>query len=151
MYIKSLFLVIAGLLLFHCKAQNTTGSSQAKTEKSSNYDFQKIELEEITLGSRRMIVLTPNSKEVEINRKKRSFKTTETEWKNLHILITNLNPEKIASFNPPTNKRLYDGAMAATIRVSINDTIYSSQTFDAGNPPEELASLYRELASSFRE
>ncbi|RST32577.1 hypothetical protein EIZ47_01455 [Chryseobacterium lacus] len=105
----------------------------------------------MTRGSRRMIVITPNFKEVEINRKITTLKTTETEWKNLQKLITQLNPDKIESFTPPTNKRFYDGAMAATIRVNIDGTVYSSQTFDAGNPPEQLATLYRKLVSSFKE
>ncbi len=151
MYIKSLFLALSTLLLLHCNAQKNNDSSNSITEKSSDHHFQKIELEEMTRGSRRMIVITPKSKEVEINRKISSFKTTETEWKNLQKLITQVNPEKIESFTPPTNKRFYDGAMAATIRVNIDGKVYSSQTFDAGNPPEQLATLYRELVSSFKE
>lgn len=151
MYIKSFFLALFTLLLLHCNAQKNNDSSNAITEKSSDRPFQKIELEEMTRGSRRMIVITPNSKEVEINRKITTLKTTETEWKNLQKLITQLNPDKIESFTPPTNKRFYDGAMAATIRVNIDGTVYSSQTFDAGNPPEQLATLYRKLVSSFKE
>lgn len=151
MYIKSLFLALSTLLLLHCNAQKNTDSSNAKTEKSLDHHFQKIELEEMTRGSRRMIVITPNTKEVEINRKISSFKTTETEWKRLQELITQLNPEKMESFTPPTNKRFYDGAMAATIRVNVDGTDYSSQTFDAGNPPKPLAALYRKLISSFKE
>ena len=151
MYIKSFFLALFTLLLLHCNAQKNNDSSNAITEKSSDHHFQKIELEEMTRGSRRMIVITQNSKEVEINRKITTLKTTETEWKNLQKLITQLNPEKIESFTPSTNKRFYDGAMAATIRVNIDGTVYSSQTFDAGNPPEQLATLYRKLVSSFKE
>ncbi len=151
MYIKSFFFALFTLLLLHCNAQKNNDSSNAITEKSSDRPFQKIELEEMTRGSRRMIVITPNSKEVEINRKINTLKTTETEWKNLQNLITQLNPEKIESFTPPTNKRFYDGAMAATIRVNIDGKVYSSQTFDAGNPPEQLATLYRKLVSSFKE
>ncbi|MBL4568525.1 MAG: hypothetical protein JKY69_02310, partial [Flavobacteriaceae bacterium] len=44
-------------------------------------------------------------------------------------------------YNAPTDDRIRDAALHATLTIILGDKTYSSQTFDHGNPPKELKSL----------
>ncbi|MBL4569197.1 MAG: hypothetical protein JKY69_06005, partial [Flavobacteriaceae bacterium] len=45
----------------------------------------------------------------------------------------------------PTDDRIRDAVLHATLKITIGDKTYSSQTFDHGNPPKELKPLIAEL------
>lgn len=73
--------------------------------------------------------------------------TPEKDW---HIVIAELekiNLDKLMEIQPPSKKHQYDGAMAASVTVTIGDKTYRSATFDHGNPPTEIATLVNKLTT----
>jgi len=70
-----------------------------------------------------------SSKTYFINKEKR---------KELEELISKIDLEKISSLKAPSSKRLFDGAMTATISIKKGEKTYISSSFDDDNPPKEL-------------
>ncbi|WP_299526351.1 hypothetical protein [uncultured Lutibacter sp.] len=72
-------------------------------------------------------------------------KTTSKFWEEITTIVEQINLSEIENFNPPTSDRNVDAALHATLSITIGNQIYESQTFDHGNPPEELKSLIETL------
>ena len=58
-----------------------------------------------------------------------------------------LNLEEIPDLKPPTEKRFYDGAAMADLKIIYKDKTYQSQTFDHGNPPVEIERIVNKLVA----
>jgi hypothetical protein len=113
-------------------------------------NIQKIELEEMTRGSRRMVTITPSVKMVEINGKRTEIKTGNTEWNTLMKLVASQDLNKLESYPSPTTKRYHDGALSADLKITSGGRTYSSQSFDSGTPPRPFSDLYFEVAKNFK-
>ena len=57
-----------------------------------------------------------------------------------HIL-KKLDLNSIKDLSAPSTKSHTDAALSAFIKIDVDDTVYQSNTFDHGNPPEELKEL----------
>ena len=151
--LKIIVLTSVAIIPLQCTAQKDTGTKKSPVETVNNTktSIQKIQLEEITLGSRRMVTITPTEKIVEINRKTEKKAVTSDEWNRLIRHASSFDIKTLNSFKAPTSKRLFDGAMAATLKITANQTVYESQGFDSGTPPQSFADLYFAVASSFKD
>lgn len=67
------------------------------------------------------------------------------EWNQVITLLSKIDLKKLNDFKAPSEKRFYDGAMMANLKIIYNDSIYESTTFDHGNPPEEIKDLVFEI------
>lgn len=56
-----------------------------------------------------------------------------------------LKLEEIPSYKAPSEKRFYDGAAIATLKITYNGKIFESQPFDHKNPPSQLKQLVQFL------
>jgi len=65
----------------------------------------------------------------------------------LKELIKNLPLDKLAGLKAPTEKRQYDGAPHADMRVVVDGKEYNSAGFDHGFPPAEIEKLVQKLVS----
>jgi hypothetical protein len=72
---------------------------------------------------------------------------TSAQSDELKGMIKNLPLDKLASLKAPTEKRQYDGAAHADIRVVIDGKEYNSAGFDHGFPPAEIEKLVKKLVS----
>lgn len=52
---------------------------------------------------------------------------------------------KLEDIQVPSKKHQYDGALAATLTVKVADQLYTTPTFDHGNPPAEVKGLVDEM------
>lgn len=151
-YVKYLSLGLIAIFAVQCSAQKETKTVKKEltnTIKKSNIKI--VELEEITRGSRRNASISETKKTVVLMGKIATTSTTKTNWKDVENSVNKIALDKINSYEAPSTKRFYDGALAATIKITAsNGKIYESQSFDAGNPPKELANLYFLLSENFK-
>lgn len=153
-YLKTGLLLALSLITLQCSAQKKKTENKDKTAVSTvanRLNIQKIELEEMTRGSRRMVTITPTNKIVEINRQVKNEKMSAAEW---NAIINHLSAEKLSglgSYKSPTTKRFYDGAFSADLKITAGGKVYNSQSFDSGTPPKEFAELYFAVAKNFKE
>ncbi|MBW8359444.1 MAG: hypothetical protein K0M63_06555 [Weeksellaceae bacterium] len=151
-YIKTILLAATALVAIQCDAQKKANekNSTVQTATASKMNIQKIELEEMTRGSRRMVTITPTVKMVEINGTKTEMKTGTTEWNTLMKLIPSQDLNKLASYPSPTTKRYHDGALSADLKITVGGKTFSSQSFDSGVPPKPISDLYFEVTKNFK-
>lgn len=70
---------------------------------------------------------------------------TDKEKKALFDEAAKINLNAINEYNPPSKKHQFDGAPITVLKVTYKGSIYTSQTFDHGNPPAELAAFINEI------
>ena len=143
---KTYILIFLTLFLNACNASkkiqsdlaesNTEISTNAKTTqseiKSFEYSAVKANKDKITYQ------LSRTSKE-EIK------DCTTKNWENLTNLASNFDITKINEFEAPSKAHQYDGAAIANLKIFVGEKTYGSQSFDAGNPPKEIAELVNYL------
>ncbi len=153
-YLKTILLLALSLITLQCTAQKKKTENKDKAAVSTTatkMNIQKIELEEMTRGSRRMVTITPTNKIVEVNRQVRNEKLSTAEW---NAIVKHISAEKLSrldNYKSPTTKRFYDGAFSADLKITSGGKVYNSQSFDSGTPPKEFAELYFAVAKNFKE
>lgn len=111
---------------------------------NAQIDSQNMEIiyEAVTRGSSVALKATSTEivyKDMAIDKTIRSV--PKSFWKSIKDIVENMDIEEIGSFKAPSDNRIRDAALHATLKIIIGDKIYSSQTFDHGNPPKELKPL----------
>lgn len=150
--IKISLLLTLGLLSQQCTGQKKSKATTTQNNtKVSQTAIEKIELEEMTRGTRKSLVITPTSKNISVNDAARKGSHSSAEWTNIVRAAESIDLAKISSYEAPTTDRFHDGALAATVKIHKNGKVYTSQTFDSGRPPKELASLYKLLSPSINQ
>lgn len=66
---------------------------------------------------------------------------TKEQWGRLLSLSKDINLQGLSKLEAPSKASHYDGAMAATLKVTKDGKIYETSTFDHGNPPKEIKEL----------
>lgn len=74
-------------------------------------------------------------------------KISDAEWKDLVALFQNIKLEELANLKSPTEKRFYDGAAIANLKVTYKGKVYESSNFDHGIPPAEIAKFVEKVNS----
>jgi hypothetical protein len=72
-------------------------------------------------------------------------KISEANWNELVLLFNKLDLEKLSSYEGPTQKRFYDGAAIANMKVSYKEKEYQTSDFDHGTPPLEIEYFVKKL------
>lgn len=73
-------------------------------------------------------------------------KSTQSEdWRSLIDDLDKIGVDKLTQLQPPSKKHQFDGAMAASLTVTVGDKSYRTPTFDHGEPPAEIAGLVKKL------
>ena len=112
-----------------CKAQN-------------NLETMVIKYEAVTRGSAVELeasVFQLVYKDVEVSKVIRPTPTVF--WNGIKEIVEKMNVDALESYNAPTDDRIRDAALHATLTITLGNKTYSSQTFDHGNPPKELKPL----------
>ena len=65
----------------------------------------------------------------------------EVDWKKMIDAFQEVDLEGIPNLKGPTEKRFYDGAAIANIKVTYKGRTYETNGFDHGNPPVEIEKL----------
>jgi len=74
-------------------------------------------------------------------------KISEKDWKELVAHFETIKLESLATLKAPTDKRFYDGAAIADLKVTYKDKTYQTEAFDHGYPPEAIKKLVTKINS----
>lgn len=96
--------------------------------------------------------------EIKVNKKTTSIKknrndaaiskpTEEKKWETLLNALKSVTIENIQNLKAPSENRFFDGAAIGHLKITYKGKTYESQSFDHGNPHEEIAQLVKEMLS----
>jgi hypothetical protein len=111
---------------------NDLASAQIEYSASKRGFYEKITIENHTVYC---------SKNREDETKGEAIALSKEDGEDLLQIMKNTNLEHLASFEGPTQKRFYDGAAIASIKITYKGKEYQSNTFDHGFPPKEIEKL----------
>ena len=74
-------------------------------------------------------------------------KISDADWKTLIKLFDDVSLEEIKDLKAPTEKRLYDGAAIANLKITYKEVVYETTSFDHGFPPVEIKKLVTKINS----
>ena len=66
---------------------------------------------------------------------------SNSDWKKIIDAFQEVDLEGFPNLKAPTQKRLYDGAPIADLRITYKGKEYFTPSFDHGNPPDEIKKL----------
>ena len=81
------------------------------------------------------------SKDRKGNDKPVQIKISDSDWKKLIADFQEINLNEVPNLKAPSEKRFYDGAAIANLKIIYKDKTYESTNFDHGNPPAEIKKL----------
>ena len=74
-------------------------------------------------------------------------KISDADWKELVQLFQEVELDEIKDLKSPTEKRFYDGAAIANLKINYDGKSYESQSFDHGFPPYEIKKIVTKINS----
>ena len=100
-------------------------------------------------GFSQEIVIKNQEASIKKNRKDKAITTkiSNADWKELVQLFQQVDLETIKDLKSPTEKRFYDGAAIAQLKINYEGKNYESQSFDHGFPPSAIKKLVNKINS----
>lgn len=123
-----------------CEAQNNRDMKNTVIEYVANSRgfYQKITIQNQTISI---------SKDRSGNKQPIVKKITDADWKELIKSFKTIALDRLATLKAPTEKRLYDGAAIAHLKIIYKDKIYETPAFDHGFPPVEIKKIVTQIHS----
>ena len=114
-----------------------------------NMDTAQITYTANTRGYYHEVVIEKHIASIKKNRKEEAVtvKISDADWKELVNLFQEIDLEEIKNLKSPTEKRFYDGAAIANLKINYEGKNYESQSFDHGFPPVEIKRLVTKINS----
>lgn len=127
----------------------TSCSSQKKTDMKST----QIEYTALSRGLYKKIVVQNQMVSVTNGRNSEAVesKISDAKWKQIVSEFSKVNLETYSALKGSTEKRFYDGAAIANLKIIQNQKIYETQGFDNGYPPKEIEKLVNLLLDFTKE
>lgn len=112
-------------------------------------DVVKVEYRSTTMMGKTTVAITQDSVITSFNgrgdSKREARNISQSEWAALVSSLVDIDLNKIATLESPTNKRATDAAPYGTIEITTKDSVYTSASFDGKNPHEMLMPLMNEI------
>jgi hypothetical protein len=123
-----------------CEAQNKQNIETAVIEYVANTRgfYQKI-----TVQNQMLTV----SKDRSENDKPVPTKIANADWKELVECFKTVELDSLTKLKAPTEKRFYDGAAIANLKITYKDKVYETTAFDHGFPPKEIKKFVNKITS----
>ncbi len=121
-----------------CTSQTKNDLNSAIVEYTANTRgfYQKITIEN------QMVTV---SKDRSGNEKQVATKISDKDWEELVGYFESIELDGLATLKAPTEKRFYDGAAIANLKVTYKDKTYETAAFDHGFPPAEIKKLVNKI------
>ena len=87
------------------------------------------------------------SKDRDENDKSVPTKISDADWKELVQSFKTMELDSLSRLKAPTEKRFYDGAAIANLKITYKDKIYETTSFDHGFPPKEINKFVNKINS----
>lgn len=91
------------------------------------------------------------SKDRSGNVKPATTKISNADWKIITTEFKKINLEEIPNLKAPTEKRFYDGAPIASLKITYKGKTYETPAFDHGFPPAKIEKLVNKINSFVKE
>lgn len=72
---------------------------------------------------------------------------SDADWEELVTEFQKINLYEIPTLKDPTQKRFYDGAAIATLKIHYQDKDYETVAFDHGFPPAAIETMVNKIVS----
>ena len=72
-------------------------------------------------------------------------KISEANWNELISLLQSVKLDSLSTYKVPTQRRVYDGAAIANLKVTYKEKEYQTSDFDHGTPPLEIEYFVKKL------
>lgn len=72
---------------------------------------------------------------------------SDKDWKEIISYFEKIDLEKVPTLKDPTQKRFYDGAAIANLKIRYKDKNYETIDFDHGFPPAKIEKLVNKIVS----
>lgn len=76
-----------------------------------------------------------------------STKISDADWKELVSNFEGIDLDSLPTYKDPTQKRFYDGAAIANLKVIYKEKEYQTLDFDHGFPPVEIENLVNKIVA----
>ena len=87
------------------------------------------------------------SKDRDGNDKPVPVKISDADWNELVNCFKKVKLDSLAKLKAPTEKRFYDGAAIADLKITYKDKTYESTSFDHGFPPKEIKKFVNRITA----
>jgi PBP1b-binding outer membrane lipoprotein LpoB len=135
---KGIVLLLSILVFAGCSGQKKVTDSTIKAEyKAYSRGFYQV----VTIENQ-MVFITKTRDEKPV-----AFKIPIADWKSLNMAIQELDLESLSQLKAPTEKRLFDGAAIANLKITKQGKTYESQSFDHGYPPAKTEKIVNKILS----
>lgn len=128
------------LMTKSCDGQTQNDLETTVLEYTANtrgfYENIRIQNQEVTV-----------SKDRNGNDKQEVVKISDKDWNELAGYFEKIKLDSLATFKAPTEKRFYDGAAIANLKVTYKDKTYKTTSFDHGYPPKAIKDLVVKINS----
>ena len=74
-------------------------------------------------------------------------KISDADWNELVNYFKKVKLDSLAKLKAPTQKRFYDGAAIANVKITFKDKTYESASFDHGFPPKEIKKFVNKITA----
>jgi hypothetical protein len=116
-----------------------------KNSKQSN--VTRIEYVAVSRGTYNRIIILPETVITQMSRgeKEISNPLSVDDWTEINTMVSKIEVAGLPKLEAPSKKHQYDGAAGAYFQIAIGEKLYRTVTFDAGNPPKEIAEIVEKL------
>ena len=124
------------------QAQNDIANTTLQYTASTRGFFQKI----IIINQKATVFRDRNSEKFP-----EEIAISDKDWKEIIGFFEKIDLEKLPTLKDPTQKRFYDGAAIANLKVRYQDKNYETTDFDHEFPPAEIEKLVNKIVSLAKE
>jgi hypothetical protein len=138
---KTLSLILLTLLMSKScsnEAQNDIANTTVQYTANTRGFFQKI----VILNQKATIFRDRNGE-----KSPEQITISDTDWKEIIGYFEKIDLEKLPTLKDPTQKRFYDGAAIANLKIRYQDKNYETTDFDHGFPPEAIEKFVTKIVS----
>lgn len=76
---------------------------------------------------------------------------SDSDWKELVTEFQKVNLEEVPNLKDPSQRRFYDGAAIANLKIRYQDKNYETVAFDHGTPPAAIENFVNKIVSLAKE
>ena len=135
---KAIVLLFTTLFFAGCVGQKKAVDSSIKVEyKAYSRGFYQ------TISVENQMVFISKSRE----EKPMVAKLSTADWNSVILVVNELNLKMFSQMKAPTEKRLFDGAAIANLKITKQGKTFESQSFDHGYPPAETEKIVNKMLS----
>lgn len=114
-------------------------------------EMENTQIEYAAMSRGYYLNITVHDKKLTIQDKRdgpvREYTLTNADWKELASMYKSVKLDKLKDYKGATQKRFYDGAAIANLRVIYEGQRYETEAFDHMGPPVEIAGFVNKLVS----